>query len=231
LIVYAENIPVWVAVLVVLVIVATAVVAWAGARRTGHSLFDARKAARVSFLFGAALAGWLALAFLLVFLPRPENAPPTIGAVIVLAWNLALTTVGFGLRFFSVTYREVVDRIPQQLLLAFQSYRLGLPVCQALRGGVERGGGHELGWNPRFHRGSWGRKRAPGGTAAARLRRGLSDHGAAVGVPLGPDPAVRCATGINRPPALPDQALWRAQTRREAEHRSVARKCEIQKAD
>jgi hypothetical protein len=35
-----------------------------------------------------------------------------------------MTTVGYGLRFFSGTYREVVDRIPQQLLLAFQSYRL-----------------------------------------------------------------------------------------------------------
>jgi hypothetical protein len=122
--VYAENIPLWAAMLVVFAIVATAVVAWAGAGRAAHSLFDARKAARVSVLFGVALASWLVLAFLVVFLPRPENAPPTIGAVIVLAWNLALTTVGYGLRFFSVTYREVIDRIPQQLLLAFQSYRL-----------------------------------------------------------------------------------------------------------
>ena len=109
---------------VVVVIVATAVVAWAGARRAARSLFDARKAARVSFLFGAALASWLALAFLIVLIPRPENAPATVGAVIVLAWNLAVTTFGYGLRFFSGTYREVVDRIPQQLLLAFQSYRL-----------------------------------------------------------------------------------------------------------
>jgi hypothetical protein len=122
--VYSENVPLWAAVLVVLVIVATAVVAWAGARRAARLLFDARKAARVSFLFGAALASWLALAFLIVFLPRPENAPAMVGAVIVLSWNLALTTVGYGLRFFSGTYREVVDRIPQQLLLAFQSYRL-----------------------------------------------------------------------------------------------------------
>ena len=121
---YSENVPLWAAVLVVLVIVATAVVAWAGARRAARSLFDARKTARVSFLFGAALASWLALAFLIVFLPRPENAPATVGAVIVLAWNLALTTVGYGLRFFSGTYREVVDHIPQQDLLAFQSYRL-----------------------------------------------------------------------------------------------------------
>ena len=121
---YVENVPLWAAVLIVVSTVATAVAAWVGVRHATRSLFDARKAARVSFLFGAALAGWLALAFLIVFLPRPENAPPTIGAVIVLAWNLALTTVGYGLRFFSVTYREVVDRIPQQLLLAFQSYRL-----------------------------------------------------------------------------------------------------------
>ena len=121
---YSENVPLWVTVVVVVVIVATAVVAWVGARRAARSLFDARKAARVSFLFGAALASWLALAFLIVFLPRPENAPAMIGAVIVLAWNLALMTFGYGLRFFSRTYREVVDRIPQQLLLAFQSYRL-----------------------------------------------------------------------------------------------------------
>ncbi len=121
---YAENVPLWAAVLVVLVIVATAVVAGVGARRAARSLFAARKAARVSFLFGVALASWLALAFLIVFLPRPENAPATVGAVIVLTWNLVLTTVGYGLRFFSGTYREVVDRIPQQLLLAFQSYRL-----------------------------------------------------------------------------------------------------------
>jgi hypothetical protein len=124
LVVYAENVPLWAAVLVTLVIVATAVVAWAGMRRAARSLFAAREAARVSSLFGAVLASWLALAFLIVFLPRPENAPPTVGAMIVLAWTLALTTVGYGLRFFSRTYREVVDRIPQQLLLAFQSYRL-----------------------------------------------------------------------------------------------------------
>jgi len=122
--VYAENVPLWAAVLVVLVIVATAVVAGVGARRAARSLFAARKAATVSFLFGVALASWLALAFLIVFLPRPENAPATVGAVIVLTWNLVLTTVGYGLRFFSGTYREVVDCIPQQLLLAFQSYRL-----------------------------------------------------------------------------------------------------------
>jgi hypothetical protein len=124
LVVYAENVPLWVAVVVVFEIVATAVVAWAGARRAARSLFDAQKATRVSLLFGAALASWLALAFLIVFLPRPENAPATIGAVIVLTWNLALTTVGYGLRFFSRTYREVIDCIPQQHLLAFQSYRL-----------------------------------------------------------------------------------------------------------
>ena len=121
---YSENVPLWVAVVVVVVIVATAIVACVGASRAARSLFDARKAARISFLFGAGLASWLALAFLIVFLPRPENAPATVGAVIVLAWNLALTTFGYGLRFFSGTYREVVDRIPQQLLLAFQSYRL-----------------------------------------------------------------------------------------------------------
>jgi hypothetical protein len=124
LVVYSENVPLWVAVAVVVVIVATAVVAWAGVRRAARSLFDARKAARVSFLFGVALASWLALAFLIAFLPRPESAPATVGAVIVLTWNLVLTTVGYGLRFFSGTYREVVDCIPQQLLLAFQSYRL-----------------------------------------------------------------------------------------------------------
>ena len=121
---YSENVPLWVAVAVVVVIVATAVVAWAGVRRAARSLFAARKAAKVSFLFGVALASWLALAFLIVLLPRPENAPAAVGAVIVLAFNLALTTFGYGLRFFSETYREVVDRIPQQLLLAFQSYRL-----------------------------------------------------------------------------------------------------------
>jgi hypothetical protein len=122
--VYSEDVSLWAAVLVVLVIVATAVVAWVGARRATRSLFDASKAARVSLLFGAALASWLALAFLIVFLPRPENAPAIVGAVIVLAWNLALITVGYGLRYFSGTYREVVDRIPHQRLLAFQSYRL-----------------------------------------------------------------------------------------------------------
>ena len=72
---YSENVPLWAAVLVVLVIVATAVVAWAGARRAARSLFDARKAARVSFLFGAALASWLALAFLIVFLPVRRTRP------------------------------------------------------------------------------------------------------------------------------------------------------------
>jgi len=124
LVVYSEDVPLWAAVLVVLVIVATAVVAWAGARRAARSVFDTSKAARVSLLFGAALASWLALAFLIVFLPRPENAPAIVGAVIVLVWNLALITVGYGLRYFFGTYREVVDHIPQHLLLAFQSYRL-----------------------------------------------------------------------------------------------------------
>ena len=72
---YAENVPLWVAVVVVFEIVATAVVAWAGVRRAARSLFAARKAARVSLLFGVALASWLALASLIVLLPRPENAP------------------------------------------------------------------------------------------------------------------------------------------------------------
>jgi hypothetical protein len=121
--VYAENVPPWAAVVVVVVVVATALVAWVGISRAARSLYGVRKAARVSSLFGAVLASWIALAFLIVLLPRPENAPaPDVGAI-VLTWNLALTSVGYGLRFLSGTYREVVDRIPQQLLLAFQSNR------------------------------------------------------------------------------------------------------------
>ena len=102
---YSENVPLWVAGLVVLVILATAVVAWVGARRAARSLFDAREAARVSFLFGAALVSWLALAFMIVFLPRPVNAPASVGSMIVLNLYLSLTMYGYVLSFLSSTYR------------------------------------------------------------------------------------------------------------------------------
>ena len=121
---YADNVPVWAAVVVVLVIVATAIIAWAGVRSAARSLFSASKAARVSSLFAAVMAAWLVAAFLIALVPRPEIAGAATGAVIVLGWTLALTAVGYGLRFVSETYREVIDGIPQHLLLAFQSYRL-----------------------------------------------------------------------------------------------------------
>ena len=121
---YADNVPVWAAVVVVLVIVATAIIAWAGVRSAARSLFSASKAARVSSLFAAVMAAWLVAAFLIGLVPRPEIAGAATGAVIVLGWTLALTAVGYGLRFVSETYREVIDGIPQHLLLAFQSYRL-----------------------------------------------------------------------------------------------------------
>ena len=121
---YGENVPVWAAVVVVLVIMATAILAWAGVRGAARSLFSAGKAARVSSLFAAAIAAWLAAAFLITLIPRPETTDAATGAMIVLGWNLALTAVGYGLRFFSGTYREIIDGIPQHLLLAFQSYRL-----------------------------------------------------------------------------------------------------------
>jgi len=122
--VYGENVPVWAAVVVVLVIVATAIVAWAGVRSAARSLFSARKAVMVSSLFAAVMAAWLVAAFLITVVPRPETADAATGAVIVLGWNLALTAVGYGLRFVSGIYREVIDGIPQHLLLVFQSYRL-----------------------------------------------------------------------------------------------------------
>jgi len=122
--VYGENVPVWAAVVVVLVIVATGIVAWAGVRSAARSLFGVRKAARVSSLFAAVMTAWLAAAFLITIVPRPETADAATGAAIVLGWNLALTAVGYGLRFVSGIYREVIDGIPQHLLLAFQSYRL-----------------------------------------------------------------------------------------------------------
>jgi hypothetical protein len=122
--VYADNVPVWAAVIVVLVIVATAIIAWAGVRSAAHSRYSPSKAARVSSLFAAVMTAWLAAAFLIALVPRPENAGAATGAVIVLGWTLALTAVGYGLRFVSETYREVIDGIPQHLLLAFQSYRL-----------------------------------------------------------------------------------------------------------
>lgn len=121
---YGEGVPVWAAVVVVLVIVATAIVAWAGVRSAARSLLSVRKATRVSSLFAAVMAAWLVAAFLITLVPRPETADAATGAVIVLGWNLALTAVGYGLRFVSGTYRQVIDRIPQHLLLAFQSYRL-----------------------------------------------------------------------------------------------------------
>ena len=121
---HPEGVPLWAAMVVVLVILATALAAWIGLRRAAHSLFDARKAARISSLFAAVLLSWLVIALLFTLVPRPDNAPAALAAVVVLAWNLLLTVVGYGLRFFSGTYRKVIDAVPHHLLLAFQSYRL-----------------------------------------------------------------------------------------------------------
>ncbi len=98
--------------------------AWAGLSRAARSVFDARKAARVSSRFGAVLAGWFAVALVITLVPRPEGAPEALASVIVVVWNALLVAVGYGLRFFSRTYRRVVDAVPHHLLLAFQSYRL-----------------------------------------------------------------------------------------------------------
>ena len=119
-----ESVPLWAATVVLLDIVAAALVAWVGLRRAARSLFDAQKAARVSSLFAAVLVNWFVAAILITLVPRPDGAPAALAAVVILAWNLLLTTVGYGLRFFSRTYREVIDAIPHPLLLAFQSYRL-----------------------------------------------------------------------------------------------------------
>ncbi len=119
-----ESVPLWAATVVLLDIVAAALVAWVGLRRAARSLFDAQKAARVSSLFAAVLVNWFVAATLITLVPRPDGAPAALAAVVILAWNLLLTTVGYGLRFFSRTYREVIDAIPHHLLLAFQSYRL-----------------------------------------------------------------------------------------------------------
>ena len=121
---HVEGVPVWAVTVVLLDIVAAALVAWFGLRRTAHSLFDARKAARISSLFATVLVSWFVVALLITLVPRPDDAPAVLVAAVVLAWNLLLTTVGYGLRFFSRTYREVIDAIPHHLLLAFQSYRL-----------------------------------------------------------------------------------------------------------
>ncbi len=122
--VHVESIPLWAATVVLLDIVAAALVAWIGLRRAAHSLFDVRKAARTSSLFAVVLLSWFVVAVLITLVPRPDDTPAVLAAVIVLAWNLLLTAVGYGLRFFSRTYREVIDAIPHHLLLAFQSYRL-----------------------------------------------------------------------------------------------------------
>lgn len=121
---YVESVPLWVATVVLLDIVATALVAWLGLRRAARSLFDAQKAARISSLFAAVLVSWFVVALLITLVPRPEDAPASLAAAVVLVWNLLLTVVGYGLRFFSGTYRKVVDAVPHHLLLAFQSYRL-----------------------------------------------------------------------------------------------------------
>ena len=122
--VHIESVPLWAATVVLLDIVAAALVAWVGLRHAARSLFDAKKAARVSSLFAAVLMGWFVAAVLITLVPRPDDAPAVLAAVVVLTWNLLLTAVGYGLRFFSRTHREVIDAIPHHLLLAFQSYRL-----------------------------------------------------------------------------------------------------------
>src|SRR3712207_35381 len=122
--VYADNVPVWAAVVVVLVIVATAIIAWAGVRSAARSLFSASKAARVSSLFAAVMAAWLAAAFLIALVPRPEIADAATGAVIVLGWTLALTAVGHGCGFVPTSYPATSEGIPPPLLLVLQSHSL-----------------------------------------------------------------------------------------------------------
>lgn len=121
---HVEGIPLWAATVVLLDIVTAALVGWIALRRAARSLFDARKAARISSLFATVLMSWSMIALLITLVPRPDDAPARLAAVVVLAWNLLLTTVGYGLRFFSETYRKMVDAVPHHLLLAFQSYRL-----------------------------------------------------------------------------------------------------------
>jgi len=119
-----ESVPLWAAAVVLVDIVGAALVAWIGLRRAAHSLFDARKAARTSSLFATVLLSWFVVAALITLVPRPEDAPAMLAAAVVVVWNLLLTAVGYGLRFFSRTYLEMIDAIPHHLLLAFQSYRL-----------------------------------------------------------------------------------------------------------
>ena len=121
---HVESVPLWAAAVVLVDIVGAALVAWIGLRRAAHSLFDARKAARISTFFAAVLLSWFLVAVLITLVPRPDDAPAMLAAVVILVWNLLLTAVGYGLRFFSRTYREMIDAIPHPLLLAFQSYRL-----------------------------------------------------------------------------------------------------------
>jgi hypothetical protein len=122
--VHVEGVPLWAATVVLLDIIVAALATWVGLRRAARSLFDARKAARISSLFAAVLVSWFVVAVLITLVPRPDDAPASLAAVVVLTWNLLLAAVGYGLRFFSETYRKVVDAIPHHLLLAFQSYRL-----------------------------------------------------------------------------------------------------------
>jgi hypothetical protein len=121
---HVESVPLWVAAVVLVDIVGAALVAWIGLRRAARSLFEARKAARTSSLFATVLLSWFVVAALITLVPRPEDAPAMLAAAVVVVWNLLLTAVGYGLRFFSRTYLEMIDAIPHHLLLAFQSYRL-----------------------------------------------------------------------------------------------------------
>ncbi len=119
-----DSVPLWAAAVVLVDIVGAALVAWIGLKRAAHSLFDAPKAARISSLFAAVFLSWFVVAVLITLVPRPDDAPAALAAVVVLVWNVLLTAVDYGSRFFSGTYREVIEAVPHHLLLAFQSYRL-----------------------------------------------------------------------------------------------------------
>lgn len=119
---YAGAVPVWAGVTVLVVDVVTAVVAWVLLSGAARSVLEPAKSKAVSRVAAAALVGWLLAAFFVTAVVRPGI--DLWGVAAVIGWISALVVVGYGLRFFSESYRLTIDAIPHQWLLAFQSYRL-----------------------------------------------------------------------------------------------------------
>lgn len=117
----ATTIPLWATSIVAVVALTVATLVWLGISRVSRSLFDTTKTRRIAITTAAVLAIWLLSSVLIGTVLRPSINRSD--ANLLLGWITLLITIGYGLRFVSPTFRQIVEAIPQPWLIGVQFYR------------------------------------------------------------------------------------------------------------